>query len=357
MGIFDARTARVLSTVLLFLAVSGFLWGAHRMLIVFLFAILFAYLLDPLVNLVGRTPLGKASRARSILIVYVVLVCVLVGTFSLLGPTLVEEAHTFGTQLPTLIENVTSGQIAHQIGTRRGWSQTTQLRAAEFLSSHRDKLVELAQEAGSRLASLAANTIWILLIPILAIFFLRDGREFVNTIIETTERRAQRQLLRGIFDDLHEMLASYIRAQLILAIISGVVYTLVLTAMRVPYSFVLGAVGGILEFIPMVGPAVAALLIVGVSFLTNYHYLVWIVVFLGLWRLVQDYVVAPRVMGSRVELHPLAVLFGVLAGGEIAGVLGVYLSVPVMATLRIVWRRWQRYEQLEKGVEPAAIIR
>lgn len=357
MGIFDARTARVLSTTLLFLAVSGFLWGAHRMLIVFLFAILFAYLLDPLVNLVGRTPLGKASRSRSILVVYVVLVCVLVGTFTLLGPTLVEEAHTFGTQLPTLIENVTSGQIAHQIGTRRGWSQATQLRAAEFLSSHREKLIELAQEAGSRLAAIAANAIWILLIPILAIFFLRDGREFVNTIIETTERRAQRQLLRGIFDDLHEMLASYIRAQLILAIISGVVYTLVLTAMRVPYSFVLGAIGGILEFIPMVGPAFAAVLIVGVSFLTNYHYLLWIVVFLGLWRLVQDYVVAPRVMGSRVELHPLAVLFGVLVGGEIAGVLGVYLSVPVMATLRIVWRRWQRYEQFEKGVEPAAIIR
>ena len=99
-----------------------------------------------------------------------------------------------------------------------------------------------------------------------------------------------------------------------------------------------------LEFIPVVGPLTAAVLIVAVSILTGSHWLA-VIVFLGVWRLIQDYVVTPRVLGKSTELHPLAAIFGVLAGGEIAGILGIYLSIPVMASLRIVWRRWRLYAE------------
>jgi len=70
-----------------------------------------------------------------------------------------------------------------------------------------------------------------------------------------------------------------------------------------------------------------------------------LLIFLGVWRMVQDYVISPRIMGRSMELHPLAAIFGVLAGGEIAGVLGIYLSIPIMASLRIVWRRWRLYAE------------
>lgn len=74
-----------------------------------------------------------------------------------------------------------------------------------------------------------------------------------------------------------------------------------------------------------------------------YGHVIVLVLFLGAWRLVQDYVNAPRIMGSQIELYPLAVLFGVLAGAEVGGVVGVYLSIPTMACLRILWRRWRLY--------------
>jgi predicted PurR-regulated permease PerM len=123
----------------------------------------------------------------------------------------------------------------------------------------------------------------------------------------------------------------------------------------VPYGLVLGVLGGLMEFIPVVGPLVAAALIFGVAFLSNYPHLLILPLFLAAWRLIQDYVNAPRIMGTRVQLHPLAVLFGVLVGAEIAGVVGVYLSIPVIATLRIVWRRWERYEQLQRDGGPQAV--
>ncbi|HLB88677.1 MAG TPA: AI-2E family transporter, partial [Terriglobales bacterium] len=97
--------------------------------------------------------------------------------------------------------------------------------------------------------------------------------------------------------------------------------------------------------IPVVGPLVAALLILGVALLLSYPHWLMLLIFLGLWRMIQDYLVSPRIMGKSMELHPLAAIFGVLAGGEMAGVLGVYLSIPVMASLRIVWRRWRLYAE------------
>ena len=85
-----------------------------------------------------------------------------------------------------------------------------------------------------------------------------------------------------------------------------------------------------------------------VAVLTGYSHWAAVLLFLIVWRLIQDYVISPRIMGVSVELHPLAALFGILAGGEIAGILGVYLSIPVMASLRIVWRRWRIYAEKRK---------
>jgi len=82
-------------------------------------------------------------------------------------------------------------------------------------------------------------------------------------------------------------------------------------------------------------------MVLGVAFLAGYKHLLWLLVFLLVWRGIQDYVSSPRILGKTLELHPLAVLFGVFAGGEVAGVIGVFLSIPVLATLRILWHAWQ----------------
>ena len=82
-----------------------------------------------------------------------------------------------------------------------------------------------------------------------------------------------------------------------------------------------------------------------VALLSGYNHMWLLLIFLLLWRGIQDYVTSPRILGSTLELHPLAVLFGVLAGGEVAGVIGVFLSIPVLATLRILWHTWMLYRK------------
>ncbi|HVZ17944.1 MAG TPA: AI-2E family transporter, partial [Terriglobales bacterium] len=312
MPIFEKTTARVLATILLFAAAGAFVWGARHTLVAFVFAIFFAYVLEPAVSFVARTRLGRGHRDRAIVIVYLVLLGILSISLTFGGPKLVKEARSLGEKLPQLLEGVTSGQIAHQIGSSRGWSLNTQKRLEQFLAAHSQEILRWAQDLGARAAEVATNAIWLVIIPILAIFFLRDSQLFSESLIEVFDRKLQRQLLRGILQDLNVMLAAYIRAQLILAAISGVAYTAALTALRVPYSFVLGALGGLAEFVPVVGPLVTAAVILGVAFLLNYPHLLIVAIFLGIWRLVQDYVTSPRIMGSKVELHPLAALFAIL---------------------------------------------
>jgi predicted PurR-regulated permease PerM len=116
----------------------------------------------------------------------------------------------------------------------------------------------------------------------------------------------------------------------------------------VPYALLLAAIAGMLEFIPMIGPFTAAVTIVLVAGFSGYPHLLWVLIFLGVYRLFQDYVLSPRLMSSGMELHPLLVMFGVFAGGEIGGIPGTFLSVPVLALVRILYRRLERAQHEPK---------
>ncbi|MGA8538775.1 MAG: AI-2E family transporter, partial [Terriglobales bacterium] len=350
--IIDSRTSRVLFTTLLFALGLGFLYAARRTLILFLFAIFFAYLINPAV---ARLEKLLRSRAWAIASIYLLLLVGLVVFGALVGPRIARQGSRLGASLPGFVDKASSGQLsgqigqlATQIGNEHGWSAETQKRIQSFLSSRRGDLTRLAQSIGVRVAE-AAKEVWLLfLVPILAIFFLRDGSNFHEVLVAMVQSRSQREFLQDVFQDLNQMLAQFIRAQLTLAALSFLAYTSMLGAMRVPFALMLGTAGGALEFVPLAGPLLAGTAMMIVAIFAGYQHWAFLLLFLCLWRMVLDYVISPRIMGVSVELHPLAALFGILAGGEIAGILGVYLSIPVMASLRIVWRRWRIFAEKRK---------
>ena len=177
MALTDTRTARVLFTALLFLAGLALIYLTRHTLILFLFAIFFAYLVEPLVSHMARF---VHTRTRAIAIIYLGLVILLTLFFSFIGPRIGREAQRLTENLPALLTNITSGQIAVQIGSQHGWSFHTQQQAKDFLAAHSGELAQLASHAGLRLATVAQNVWWLILIPILAVFFLRDGRTFTD---------------------------------------------------------------------------------------------------------------------------------------------------------------------------------
>ena len=336
--IWDPHTARVLLTVLLFLLVIAFLREAQETLTLFLFAILFAYFLAPLV---GRLEKPLRGRGRAILVVYLLLGAVLTGLGFAVGPTISIEARQLATSLPSLLDRLGSGELIAEVARHYHWTGSRQQQIQQFVVDHRSQILGYGSSLAGKLAAPIQHIWWLIIIPILSLFFLRQGTTIAVETVQLGRSLQERATIRSLLGDINVMLGSYIRAQIILATLTLIAYTLVLSLMRVPYAFILGPLAGFLEFIPVVGPAVGAVAIVVIAVLAGYPHALWLVLFLGTWRLVQDYVSAPRIMGQSLEINPLLQIFAVLAGGEIAGVVGALVSVPVAATLRIVWRRVQ----------------
>lgn len=174
------------------------------------------------------------------------------------------------------------------------------------------------------------------IIPILAFFFLKDAPLIREHVLDLMEEGPRRALFGDLISDVHLLLAHYIRALFVLSVAAFVAYAIFFSLMGVPYAILLAVIGGLLEFIPLLGPLTAAVLILIVAGLAGVG-LLPILAFLAVYRVIQDYLFSPSLMGRGVELHPLLVLFGVFAGAEIAGIAGSFLSVPVLALVRIVY--------------------
>ncbi len=267
---------------------------------------------------------------------------------------MLEEARHLSETAPELYNRVATGNIAWQLGQAHGWSRETQAYLQQFIVEHRDEVLTAISAQTAKIAPLAGSALWLVLIPILAIFFLKEKSSFARSIESLVDDPRDRRLLSDILSDLDDMLSHFVRAQVYVAAISGTVYLVVLSLMRVPYALALGTLGGLLEFVPFVGPLLAGTLILALSFGLNYGHLLMVLLFLLIWRGLEDYVISPRVLGGRVEVHPLVAIFGVLVGGEIAGVAGIYFAVPVLAAARILWSHWHRHSSnLEATIEIA----
>jgi len=215
-------------------------------------------------------------------------------------------------------------------------SAAQQQQIHDWLASHRDVIASVFERGAASAGYLAASAVWLFVIPILAIFILRDGPHMKDAAIEAFERRGNRTPVKRILKQVDEMLAKYIRAQFALAGLSFVFYSLTMLVLRFPYAIALGLLGGVLEFLPAVGWIASAAAILTMGFLTHAHW-IWMAGLLLVWRLVQDYVNSPRIMGHNLELPPLTVLFALMVGSQVGGIAGMYLSVPTVAVLGIVW--------------------
>ena len=330
-SVFDSRTLRVIWTLL---AVAGSLilvYLLRKVLLLLVFSVVFAYLIIPLVRLAER----GLRRTVAIAVVYLVLVAVLTSIVALVGPLLGREVAALGARVPEMSAQIQSGRIIGNIFPN--W------RGAEVLDglvrSHLPEVLTYAQDALTRALAWLSGAWVVVLIPIFAFFFLRDSERLADAVTGLIDDDGRRRLSVTIARDLHSVLGEYIRALILLCVLTFTVWSVLFWVARVPYALVLAAIGGALEFLPVLGPVVAGVIVIGVAVFSGFPHPWLLALFVVVWRLGQDYVSSPLIMGRGVELHPGLVIFGVLAGGEIAGPVGMFLSVPVMAGARIVWRR------------------
>ena len=336
MKVLDRRALSVLVTIIAVAIVLAIIYLARAVVVIFAFSILFAYLINPHVKFLQRHSLVfKSLKGPHIFQAYLVFLILLASVFHAFTPEFHRPSSSLMREAPTLADNVASGEIAGSFGSNLGWTdaQTSRLRA--FLQAHRSEIENAKQEVERSAPKIIGA---ILVIPILAIFFLTDGEKIANQVILLVSPHDNIDEVQSVAAELNVMLQHYIRAKVILGISSFLFSSAAMLALGFPHPLALGVIAGILEFIPIAGWMMAAATIVSVGVLAHSHW-IWMLALLGAWRVCMDYAISPRVMGHELEIHPLLAIFTVMVGGAVGGIVGVYLSIPLVATLRVVWRR------------------
>jgi predicted PurR-regulated permease PerM len=353
----DARAARITWTVLLIVAAIGLAYLLRHILLLFALAIFLTYLVFPLVTAVQRWLPLRGRRIAAIAVVYTVLLLGLSGIVAGVGPRLTRELQALADKLPAMSEQLKSGEIVGDVLERRGWEEEQIREAQRMVRMHAGEVIAYAQKAGAALLVWLTGAWVIVLIPVFAFFILKDAERITGGMISMLEKRRHRELWRGIVADLHVLFGEYVRALILLSIITCAAWSGVFLLAGVPYALVLAVIGGALEFIPVVGPLAAGIVVIGVSLFSGYGHPWLLGGFVLLWRGIQDYVSSPLIMGRGVEIHPALVIFGVIAGGEVAGVAGMFFAVPVLAAMHVLWRRVQALETRPTEAPPASVVR
>ncbi len=348
----DQRAARYTWTAVLILLALYIAYLIRDTLFLFVVSLLFAYLLYPLVRLVDRF-FPNTRRGPALAIVYIALVGILVLLGIEFGSRVADEAAALSKRAPEFLQKLRSEPHTAALPRNiRDLQQTLVNTAQNYLYNHYNQFVSFVPRVTVEVLKASTNLIYVVIVPILSFFLLKDGLAMRDEMLSLVDTESSRVLVQELMSDVHELLLQYMRALFTLCAITLVAFAIALSALSVPYPILLAFLAFPLEFIPLLGPLVAAVVIIVVSAFSGYTHLLWLVIFLGAYRLCQDYVVSPRLMSAGVELHPLLVILGVFAGGEMGGVRGAVLSVPVIALLRVVYKRirmW-RFSQAQISV-------
>jgi len=280
------------------------------------------------------------SRGTAVGLVYVVLAgSVSLGSLVLM-PSVIVQVSDMIARAPMYSQSLLTWE--------HGWSKYYErLRIPPELRQGLDQAVLAAGNAAIESArsvlvaglNVVSHLPWLILIPILAFFFLKDAKNIRRTIVIALPHRLQ---LRGhrLFEEMNATLAACVRAQLLGCIVIGVLCGLGFAVLGIPYPVLLGVLAAILEFIPLVGPLLLATLSAFLGALHAPVLALWAFAFLGILRIVEDYVIYPRLIRRSISLHPLAVIIAVLVGAGVAGVAGMFLAVPVVAVASVAFRHF-----------------
>ncbi|MGO4545648.1 AI-2E family transporter [Paenibacillus sp. 2TAB23] len=296
----------------------------------------FYYLLRPLVNLMERR---KVNRTMAILFIYLAFALIMVGFSIGVWPSL-------RTQLVNLVENAPSLFTALS-------EQVSELEHNGFISSFLpensnplSKLTEylnrgftlLTDYLSGMLTFFSNFAIVLITFPILLFYMLKEGGKFGEQIVRFIPKRFRRDGSE-VMEDIDHMLSSFIVGRVIVNVALGILMYVGFLFIDLPYALLLTVVAVILNFIPFIGSFLSSVPIVIIGFIESPSIAIWSIVIITVAQQIQDNLVAPYVFGKQLDIHPLTTIILVLVGGDIAGILGILLIIPIYMILKIVYRK------------------
>ena len=340
----DFRAAKAAWTVGLVAVAFYAVFTVRKTLLIFVLALFLAYMIAPLVNLIERYKWRRIPRGASVFLAFALVISVVGSGTALVAPSISDEAQKLAEQLPVLTQKT---QLAERIPLP-GWLEQYRGRISTYLQENikagAAAAIPFAKNVGGKILALAGNAIFVVLIPILALIFVKDGPHIRDALLRELGSWKSGGKLSGILADLHDALGKYVRALGLLCLATLLAYGAFFSVTGVPYAILLASIAALLEIIPLMGPLAAAVIALIVAGVSGYEHLTWIAGFILVYRIFQDYVLSPLLMRGSIGIHPALVIFGLLAGEQLGGVAGIFLSIPAIAAL-IILEKHIRSEQ------------
>lgn len=344
------------------LVVGGLVWLLGPILTPFVISALLAWLGEPLVRKIERT--GR-SRTAAVVLVFTLMTLVLVLAVLLLIPLVENQVGKFIDWLPRFGQWLT--------GTAVPWTESKfNVELAGYVDP--SQLIELLKEHWRQAGGVAAAVMgelsksgmavvtWMVnlaLIPVVTFFFMRDGSSMLAKARELLPRPIEPTVTK-LAHESDQVLGGFLRGQLSVMIALGTIYAVGLTAVGVDLGILIGLVAGLVSFVPYLGAIVglgAAVIATLVQHGDLLHLALVLGVF-GLGQLLESFWLTPWLVGDRIGLHPVAVIFAVMAGGQLFGFIGVLLALPAAAVAVVVGRYiYERYTESELyGADESPVV-
>ncbi|MCC5911044.1 MAG: AI-2E family transporter [Clostridiaceae bacterium] len=294
------------------------------------------YLLRPLVKILNK----KIPRGISILIVYFVLICILIGLLIIIGPILQRQFYSLTDNMPFIISDIQKQFINIQ---EMEIFQRHELSGILNIEDLILQLGDLVNQLGKNFALSMANFVGVLanavlvlvIVPFILFYILKDGEKFAKHFLSIFNKKQQddvRLILKGI----DKTLSSYIQGQGIVCLCVGVLCYITFLIVGLNYALLLAVIAGMTNIIPYFGPWIGTVPAVIVGLFQSPMMALIIVILVVIIQQIESNLIAPQVIGKKLEMHPITIMFLILIAGRLVGLLGMILAVPTYATCKVI---------------------
>lgn len=304
----------------------------YAVILPFVFAIIIAYILNPLVEMLTER---KMNRTAAVALIYFILIGSIIVALVYIIPIIILELDKLIDTLPFYTREVQ--KILANIKTT--YLTSLPLAFQEIIDRNIHRMEELLlawlQKIADAIIGIFSNMLSIILAPILGFYFLRDLdkiKECTILIIPISYRKIVLQW----FERFSSTLGRYFRSQLIVSLIIGALTTISMMILGVDFAFLIGLVAGLTNIIPYFGPLIGIMPAVAIALLRYPYKIPWIIVSMLIIHQLESGIISPHIVGEHVGLHPITVILALLTGGTFFGLIGLILAVPTAALMKFI---------------------
>ena len=346
-----SRRKQMILVLVALLLLGLIVWTARTVLIPYVFGLGLAYVLAPLVRFVERGILWLSrrrylgffkhiARGLAIGIVYLLVLAILVGFFSIFVPLLIEQGKSLWEARDSIWEYISrlGEDIVEQY---RLLPEQVRVQIDDNLTRFGEQVGKILQQAVGGTAVVISYTfslvLAILIIPFWTFFMLLDSHKLGQTFVRAIPISIREDVLK-VVTLIDAVFASYLRGQLLLGLIIGSVSTIFFGIDGLQFALILGVISGIFEMIPNIGPILGAIPAILVALAQNPTLALVVAIYAVIIQQIENIFITPRVLGNSVQLHPVIVMVVLVIGAEIGGILGLFLAPVTTAALRDLFR-------------------